>query len=271
MRKYLLFLIAATLFFCGYYAFLWNTPQKHKQMRIAVTKASGSKNYEKYIDWLKQTEPNAEYIDLYALDLDSALAVMEFCHGLVVTGGHDIYPALYGREEDTSLCGAFDRRRDSLEWAALEVAKSLKMPVLGICRGMQILNVFYGGSLYADIPVQFGTSVKHRCDSGLVCEHSVFSVSGSKLRVIAGDSGRVNSFHHQGVRNLAPGFTVSAVSADGFIEGIEYVTDTVKIMGVQWHPERMDSTNAFSSHISAWFLNNAMLYKQLKDKRKLRL
>jgi putative glutamine amidotransferase len=271
MRKYLLFLIAATLFFCGYYAFLWNTPQRHKQLRIAVTKASGSQNYEKYIVWLRMTEPNAEYVDLSVIDKDSAMAVLEFCHGLVITGGHDIYPALYGREVDTSLCGVFDRSRDSLEIAALTVARNLKMPVLGICRGMQILNVFYGGSLFADIPIQFGTSVKHRCDSGLVCEHSISALPESKLQMIAGDSGWVNSFHHQGVRDIAPGFSVSALSADGFIEAIEHVSDTVKMMGVQWHPERMDSTNVFSSHISAWFLNNAMRYKQLKDKRKLRL
>lgn len=268
MRTALLILSSIFLIFSAYFVFLWNTPTKTR-LKIAITKASGSENYEKYKKWLHRVEPEADYIDLSQMELDSALVILEYCHGLLVTGGPDINPELYNKAADLDLCGKIDHQRDTLELRAIELAAMLKIPVLGICRGMQILNVANGGSLYSDIKTQFSDSILHSSMNDTVAMHKINTLAGSRLQIITGTSGVVNSYHHQAVRVLAPGFTACATSEDGLIEAMEKNEAPGHILAVQWHPERMDSSDVFSSHISAWFLNNAQRYKQQKNKRKL--
>lgn len=267
MRVYLLLIVGVFLTIVGYHVFFRNTSSRQKPLKIALSKASSSDNYAKYISWLKLYAPDAQYIDLSAVTYDGALAIIESCDGLVITGGPDVHPALYSREVDTLLCGSIDNERDALEIAMINAARRLKMPVLGICRGMQILNVAFGGSLYADIPSQFSEVVTHRGDENMVAEHLVKTMHTSNLRQLTADSGRVNSFHHQGIRELAPGFKAVAFSSDNLIEAIEYLQEQGLIVGVQWHPERMDSSNVFSKNVASWFLTNTLHYNVLKRKQ----
>ncbi len=158
---------------------------------------------------------------------------------LLLSGGQDVVPHHYG--EDPSPClQETCPERDLYELEAVRYAFSLGYPILGICRGLQLLNVAFGGSLYQDIPHSFPGCLEHmQKEKKEEATHPVTMIKGSKLYPIF-DSETVptNSFHHQSIKKLAPGFRVNAHAADEIIEGIER-QDVPFVMGVQWHPEMM--------------------------------
>ena len=231
-------------------------------LRIAI-----SKHYKNYSKWLKTADPDVQYYDLYTISLDEALEIIKKCDGLLLSGGPDVEPAIYGKPEDSARC-EIDFRRDTLEFKLIEIARKLKMPILGICRGEQILNVEYGGTLIVDIPEDFGTDVKHRCKKSDTCFHDITVTQGSLLNEITGaEKGIVNTNHHQAVEKLADGFVASAYSEDGLLEAYEWKgkgqapENEPFILAVQWHPERLDSDNPLSLPIAKYFLMKANEYK----------
>lgn len=160
-------------------------------------------------------------------------------HGVLLPGGVDVDPAFYGEAPHEKL-EKVDLPLDRLEFALLEHARAESLPVLGICRGHQLLNVFLGGSLYQDIPAQFapkdGVAVTHR---GGTKRHEISIEEGALLYALLGVLRLdVNTYHHQAVKKLGEGLRVSARSDDGVVEAIERQGD-VFIVGVQFHPERM--------------------------------
>ncbi len=167
--------------------------------------------------------------------------------GVLIPGGFDVDPARYGEARDPKL-EAVDEALDALEYMVLDYARDAALPVLGICRGMQLLNVYHGGSLYQDIPAYYKSDapVVHRKQLDLWvyrhatdCYHDVAIVKGSMLQRLLGvDSLPVNSLHHQGVKKLAPGFRVTATTGDGFVEAIEHAGGRF-IAGTQFHPEKL--------------------------------
>ena len=165
-------------------------------------------------------------------DAATARRLMETVDGLLMTGGEDVNPTYYGEEILNESVG-INGPRDTSDFLLIEAARALKKPMLGICRGHQIINVAFGGSLYQDIPTQIGT--EHRQDVAGVPTHNVGMAEGSRLRALLGsvDSIGVNTHHHQAVKAVAPGFSVSAVAPDGVIEGIE----APGVFCVQFHPE----------------------------------
>ena len=161
---------------------------------------------------------------------------MDMIDGLIITGGYDINPLRYNEEPHNKL-EEISLEMDEYEFYLVEKAREKSIGVLGICRGHQLLNVAYGGSLYQDISLIDGEVLKHR-QEGLCYfpTHSIEINKESVLYEILGEEAVVNSFHHLAIKDLADGFIVSAVSKDGVIEAIENNDDSF-VMGIQWHPE----------------------------------
>lgn len=168
------------------------------------------------------------------------------CDGLLMPGGVDIEPARYGQETGEK-CGKIDLARDAAEWWMLEAFLPTKKPVLGICRGIQMLNVFQGGTLHQHI--ENHSDFKSR---GTGC-HKVNVVSGSRLEQILQTSRlTVNSLHHQAVDDLGKELEIAAVSDDGIVEAVVH-TNHPFCLGVQWHPEHMSRTDPLQRKLFSFF------------------
>lgn len=166
------------------------------------------------------------------------------CDGLILTGGPDVDPAIYG-EAKRPYCGHTDPLRDQYEMELLRLAESTRLPVLAICRGLQILNVAVGGTLHQGIREEVPACIGHDQGMGGPSEqrghpiHEVNVVPGTRLADIFPDGlPTVNSLHHQAVKDLGPGLKPSAFAPDGVIEAAETVEDRF-LLAVQWHPEEM--------------------------------
>ncbi|MBX6395573.1 MAG: gamma-glutamyl-gamma-aminobutyrate hydrolase family protein, partial [Alicyclobacillaceae bacterium] len=157
----------------------------------------------------------------------------------MLTGGVDVDPAFFGEEPSRGL-GEVCPQRDTFEMALVEEAFLRNVPVLAICRGMQVMNVVAGGTLIQDLGSQGRGNLQHRQKAPRWHgSHRIEVVPGSKLAAILGaEELRVNSFHHQAVKDVAPGMQVSATSSDGVVEAIESSLHRFAV-GVQWHPENM--------------------------------
>jgi putative glutamine amidotransferase len=168
-------------------------------------------------------------------------AIFERLDGLLLSGGGDIQPSFFG-EEDSGLLWLVDGERDRSELALARWALEKKLPLLAICRGLQVLNVAAGGTLIQDIPTHVPGALNHSPVSGQPkgsVVHTVDVMADSQLSTMvgAGDLG-VNSTHHQAVKALGDGLIVTARSPDGIVEGLELPNHPFCI-GVQWHPEAM--------------------------------
>ncbi len=169
--------------------------------------------------------------------------VVEICDGLIVTGRSiDVNPKYYGQEliEATNL-GDYDFE-DELDFSFIKSFHKVNKPILGICAGIQSINVCFGGSLYQDIKNH--SSKKERKIHSINIEKDSFLEKCYKTNKI-----EVNSFHHQAINRVAQDFKVTATSEDGIIEAIEYN----KILGVQWHPEQMMDIEFFRKYIELYF------------------
>lgn len=177
-------------------------------------------------------------------------AYLERVDGLLLTGGVDCDPRMFGEVPHTKL-GRVDHDRDALESYIARWAWRTQCPTLAICRGMQLLNVALGGTLWQDLPSQCGADADrhNQPEDYEVTKHAVTIVPGSRLsRVVGGKPLAVNSRHHQAVRDLAPGFTVGAMSQeDQVIESIE-APEHRWMLGVQWHPEML--THLSTRHLA---------------------
>lgn len=165
-------------------------------------------------------------------------ALLERCSGLVLTGGGDIDPSAYGEAPHPTL-EYVSPARDEVELMVLARALERGMPVFGLCRGAHIMNVHFGGTLWQDIPSQVRTELAHSQKAGWgERSHDVRVAPGSKLwSIVQTETLAINSFHHQGIKDVAPGLEVTAVAPDGVIEGVEAASHPW-VVGVQWHPER---------------------------------
>jgi putative glutamine amidotransferase len=214
--------------------------------------------------------------NMYVLNSEDSLEILlKQADGIIISGGEDVHPSLYGKAGEINRCGEIDTRRDSLEQKMILYAIKNKIPLLGVCRGQQIINVTNGGTLIIDIPDDKGSLYLHR-DIRKNAEHMstrtyhrIYPRKNTMLyQIIQSDSSSVHSNHHQAVDNLAGGFAGSSYSKDMIIESIE-LSDTLThpfILGVQWHPEAMDVRNPFSGPIGRRFMQKVKQHsKQNRD------
>jgi putative glutamine amidotransferase len=175
--------------------------------------------------------------------------LLDLLDGLLLTGGEDVDPTHYGQEPIPEL-GPVDPRRDALELSLFRAAWTRGLPVLAICRGIQVVNVALGGTLWQDIPRQRPGALPHAQTTGRDGRtHPVDLVPGSLLaRALAATRIEVNSFHHQSVRDLAPGLVVTGTSPDGEIEGVESPAGGSWLLAVQWHPEEFHHHSIAPDH-----------------------
>ena len=174
------------------------------------------------------------------LEDDSLRAIFGRIDGLLLSGGGDVDPACYGEAPHPTLTG-LSAERDRIELALARLAANQDKPLLTICRGIQVLNVALGGSLVQDIPSQLPGSLTHMFDQKTVARekitHRVAVAPETQLRQVLGaDQAGVNSWHHQSIKQLAPGLRIAASAPDGVIEAVEMPGHRYTI-GVQWHPE----------------------------------
>ena len=183
-------------------------------------------------------------------------AFLASCSGFLLTGGQDVSPALYGAAPSPQ-CGAPCPERDAMDAYILKEAIRLDRSVLGICRGIQLMNAALGGTLYQDIPTERSGGPEHHMKPPYDrTAHYVDVLKDTPLYGVLGTERLgVNSYHHQAVKDLAPCLSAAAVSEDGITEAV-YMPDRTFVWGVQWHPEFSYQSDPMSRKIAAAFVKS---------------
>lgn len=193
---------------------------------------------------------------LYPTETDGLSDTLPLLDGLLFTGGADVDPATYGTEK-SPLCGKTVPRRDAFERELLSRFLPTGKPILGICRGMQILNALHGGTLYQDIPTECTLTSLHCSSTGTPAFHGVSVTEGTPLSALFPEkTAYVNSFHHQAVQKLATALRPMALSDDGVLEAL-YAPHHPFLWAVQWHPERIFRENELSRRLLSAFIEAA--------------
>ena len=247
MKKFTCLLISFLLVSCS---------SNELKKTIILSKASTN-----YVNWLMDS--NFNIVNAYDCNnLDSLLLLAD---GIVLTGGEDINPLMYGDSSNLLLCEAMDFLRDTIEKKLFDFALSEHIPFVGICRGMQMMNVANGGTLYGDIPTELGESVVHRNKGEVMHDILVTCKNYDYVNMIFPKdidiSNReniynVNSWHHQGLKDIAEGINVIAESYDGLPEAVIMDKKIHPFMiAVQFHPERLGSENEIHKNMRRNFFD----------------
>lgn len=225
---------------------------------------------QRYIQVLTGTGAIPWMIPLLPDDIDTLRGIYDELDGVFLPGGADIDPTMYGEHRHPN-CDRSDSARDRVELILTEWALRDRKPVLGVCRGLQLINLAAGGTLWQDLASQRPTSIKHDYfpfRDGYARDHLAHSVTvsdGTQLAEIVGSGERqVNSMHHQGIRDLASGLVVSATAPDGLIEAIEVGGDQF-LVAVQWHPEALTEKDSPSQRLFAAFTTAARDHRRERE------
>lgn len=228
------------------------------KVRIAVTqniKGDGSTDIlPQYKEALECA--GAEVVLLpYSNNPDEIIKMVNEADGICLSGGIDIDPKRYF-EAKSERCGETEDKRDVFELTVFALASMQDKPILGICRGMQLINVAMGGTLYQDIPTEYISDIAHIQKEGkFEHSHEVNVIKGSPLYNLLGSERiKVNSFHHQAIKNLGEGLEIMAQAADGIIEAV-YAPSYRYLQGFQWHPERIYQIDENQALIFQDFIN----------------
>ena len=225
-------------------------------MKITIGITDCGEKHPIYEAWTVCQNDNIEIIKLgYKQDNLNKICL---CDGIIMTGGEDIYPDFYNKPEYLSQCNPsfMDKQRDEFEWKVCEYIFQNKVPVLGICRGLQFVNVFLGGTLIPDIPT-IGKNNHSKFYEGKDRYHPVKVLPDTQLNKIVGvTNGEINSAHHQSADNIANTLIINSLSNDQVVEGLEWKTPQEHfLLLVQWHPERIEQVdNPFAKSIRESFL-----------------
>lgn len=229
-------------------------------LTIGITDCKKWSNYEQ---WIKDSGKDVAVVLLKAGEGESSF--VSHCDGIILSGGEDVHPSLYGKPDYLTEYNLTDvnPERDKFELAALKEAEEYKIPVLGICRGLQIANVYHKGTLVPDM-MQSGKP-GHSNGSKNDAVHSVKLTKESRLyQIIGAEKGEVNSHHHQAADAIGKGLVATAFAGDGTVEAIEKAKrqEDEFFLLVQWHPERMDANNPFSGKLRDAFIKACEEYNK---------
>ena len=211
-------------------------------MTIAISISEAGKAKEKeqaYIAALVAAGARPEEIEIIT-EQDAARVRAEDFDGILFAGGDDVDPAFYDEPKKYDTVHP-NRRRDEFEFALLDRARAERRPVLGICRGIQMINVRFGGTLYQHLPSELDSEVQHAQEGsrGEPTHGVMLTDPESRLAEVFHGSWRVNSLHNQGIKRLGRGLKVTAHSEDGLVEAVEAAEGGPYLLAVQWHPEEM--------------------------------
>jgi putative glutamine amidotransferase len=223
-------------------------------MKIGLTYTGYGEKHQNYVRWLKGNDPG---ISVIKLSVDGDANDITQCDALVLSGGIDIHPEMYGGQSAyIKRPAAWKKDRDDFERSVFEFALKHDMPVLGVCRGLQLINVVLHGTLIQDLGEK--GDERHEAINNKDKQHPVQVIGDTLLRDIAGGTiGEVNSAHHQAIDKLGHGLRINSRAEDGTIEGIEWADPAGKpfLLAVQWHPERMaDRENPLTANVRQAFL-----------------
>jgi putative glutamine amidotransferase len=224
---------------------------------------------QRYYEACAQAGAAPFMVPLLDQDAETLRALYEALDGVFLAGGVDVDPASYGEERD-ELCGRTDLSRDRVELAFAKWALQDGKPLLGVCRGMQVVNVALGGTLVQDCGEQLSGGVKHDYFPGQgfardYLAHEVSVAAGSRLRdALGADTVRVNSMHHQGVLRLGDGLRATAWAPDGLIEAVEAQDEGQFLVAVQWHPEVLIDSDEGTASLFGDFVAACRAFRALK-------
>lgn len=194
---------------------------------------------------------------------ENARELVNSLDGLLLAGGFDCDPSVYGEERHES-CETMDMRRQENDFELAKIAREHDIPTLGICLGLQMLNVAAGGTLIQDITTQYETEIEHVSEPEDRARHDVMIEASTRLgSILGGREYNVNSSHHQAIRNVGRGLRVTAHAPDGIVEGLEDPSHPF-YLGVQWHPEDMHSEECASRLFDA-FVEAARAYAKRRE------
>jgi putative glutamine amidotransferase len=205
-----------------------------------------------YFEGVARADGIAVLLPPQPVDPDIADRVLEGLHGLILTGGRDVDPAGYGQHPHPTTDDPVEenRMRDAFEIALARGAMQRGMPVLGICRGAQVLNVALGGTLHQHLPDVLGHT-RHQQGNAVFSTSTVRTVPGTRLAALIGESSDAQCYHHQAIDRIGSGLIVSARDADDVIEAVEMPGGNF-VLAVQWHPEeRLDDLRLFAAVVEA--------------------
>ena len=232
--------------------------------KIKIGLTFSETRYANYPKWILGEAYNIEIVELHweKHSSDEVWDAVEDCDGIVLTGGVDIHPEFYENErlQFPNGDGVFNKERDEFEMHVFETALNFKKPILGICRGLQLINVALGGDLIQDL--EEAGKLNHRRMNDKDDVHEVSIVEGSLLHsIVNSTTGKVNGVHHQAIGRLSDELIVSATSPDGVIEAVEWKDkeDEAWMLCVQWHPERMTAGAAVSTKVREVFLKEVIV------------
>ncbi|CAC21407.2 class I glutamine amidotransferase family protein [Schizosaccharomyces pombe] len=175
--------------------------------------------------------------------------------GIILAGGESVHPNRYGEDFDPNAPKSVDVIRDSTEWGMIDFALKKKIPILGICRGCQVLNVYFGGSLYQNVSSCGFRDIHRPSKPRHYLAHKVMAKPGKLKNILGSNVIDVNSIHDQGIKTLGMGLQSTVISDDGLCEGIE--SKDGLIIGVQWHPEAIIDKQPHSLKLFQYFINRS--------------
>ena len=237
----------------------------NKGERIIIGITDCGLKFPNYENWVKSHGSDVEVVKLsYRLD---NLNYAHRCDAFLLSGGEDVHPKFYRHPEYFEMLDAtdIDEERDKFELGVIEAAEKNNKPLLGICRGLQVSNVYFGGTLIPDILTRLNVDGHNKDEDDDDSLHHVRVEAGTLLhKLVHETSGEVNSAHHQSADKMGEGLRPNAYSHEGIVEGLEKFSeaDEPGILLVQWHPERMrNQQSRFAGNLREWLINEAWKWK----------